>query len=266
MLPALLACAAVARDRDAVLIASERHTARDLALWREHEEADAIHFAHLTRTGKIERSIDAAKQWAKQGPCYASFSGGKDSLVLLGLLSEASLLASIPVVWLQANPKVNPDAILAVDAAAERFGIAIERRQYHSPWPGNITREKTEAVSSRNFLQACAVVDADYGRRILGLRADESGVRKIRFRRWGLSSLNSCAPLGWWTIQDVYAYAAHHALPLCSVYAMFGGGRWERHTLRVDALCGANGDQFGRAEWEAEYYSDYLRRAANIPS
>lgn len=243
-----------------MLIASERHTAADLELWREYEEADAMHFAHLERTGKIQRSIDAAKEWAAKGPCYASFSGGKDSLVLLGILSEAGLLASMPVVWLEAHPKANPDATIAVDAAAERFGIAIERRQYHSPWPGKLTREQTEELSSRHFLAACSVVDADHGRRILGLRADESGARKLRFRRWGLSSINSCAPLGWWTLQDVYAYAAHHRLPLCSVYGMFGGGRWERHTLRVDALAGANGDQFGRAEWEAEYYGDYLRR------
>ncbi|TXH99574.1 MAG: hypothetical protein E6Q76_19695 [Rhizobium sp.] len=59
---------------------------------------------------------------------------------------------------------------------------------------------------------------------------------------------------------DVFAYLAFHGLPVHPNYAMLGAGRWPREYLRTAPLGGKRGDQFGRAEWEREYYGDVLRR------
>lgn len=243
--------------RGAMLIPSERHTPADRELWTALEAADLSHYPLLMQSGKIERSLDALRTF--RPPFYASFSGGKDSLVMLDLLRLAGILTQTPVVFFHAMPKANPDAVTAVARAAAHFGIEIEIRPYESPVPAG-PREEAEQVASASFLRECRQADQQFGNRVLGLRADESGVRKIRFRRWGLISKTCCAPLGWWSLEDVYSYAAANRLPLCPVYGMLGGGRWERHTLRVDALMGEPGSQFGRAEWEQEYYGDVLRR------
>lgn len=44
------------------------------------------------------------------------------------------------------------------------------------------------------------------------------------------------------------------------------GGRWNRKNIRVAELGDVHGNQFGRSEWELEYYSDLIRRLkAGVP-
>lgn len=242
-----------------MLIPSDRHTSADLALWAELEEADRIHYETLRRSGKVERSLTELERFAA-APCHAAFSGGKDSLAVLGLLEAAGLLGRVPVVWLRAVPKANPDAAAAVERAATFFGVGVEVVPYESPVPGHdLTRLGAEAIATRAFKTACDRTAARLGTPVVGMRADESPDRRRRFARWGLESPVSFAPLGRWSLADVYAYAAAADLPLCPVYGMLGGGRWPRDRLRVDALFGERGDGSGRAEWEREYYGDVLR-------
>jgi len=49
-------------------------------------------------------------------------------------------------------------------------------------------------------------------------------------------------------------------LPVHPAYAMTAGGRWDRKHIRVASLGGQRGAQYGRREWEREYYGDVLRR------
>ena len=180
----------------AVLIPSPRHTSADLALWREYEQSDLVHYQSLCESGAIDRSLDAMKNLARQ-PCYAAFSGGKDSLVVLGLLNECGLLKSLPVVWFCANPKHNPDAYIAVTLASEYFGIEIEVIQYDSPVPLGMSSEVAESLAGKAFMAACRETAAQCGKAILGLRADESRQRLMRCARYGLETSTSIAPLAW---------------------------------------------------------------------
>lgn len=240
-----------------MLIPSPRHTAADLELWAELEEADRANATRLGLSAKVEQSVQAIREFIRAGPCYVGVSGGKDSAVTVAILGAAGVLVDIPAVHFRAVPKANPDNALVFAALAERFpAMRLTVIEYESPVPLN-DREGAEAVASANFKAACASAG---DRRITGIRADESGVRKITLRHLGTNTPNSCRPLGWWTLADVYAYAASHRVPLHPVYGMLGGGRWNRKSLRVDALMGANGDQFGRGIWETEYYPDVVRR------
>lgn len=93
-----------------------------------------------------------------------------------------------------------------------------------------------------------------------GVRAEESGKRTILARSGGIASKSTCRPLTWWRIQDVFGWLAAKELPAHPVYAMRGGGRWQRNEIRVASLGGKRGDGFGREQWEQEYYGDVLRR------
>ncbi|HZT79610.1 MAG TPA: hypothetical protein VFA26_05295 [Gemmataceae bacterium] len=237
-----------------MLLPSERHRPEDLALWAELEEADHIHGRRLLRSGKVERSVAALRAFASAGPCHLCLSGGKDSTALAGLAALAGL--SLPAVWFRAVPEQSPDVPAVLDA----LGLPYEVVDYDAPVPLSMTRLEAETVATRNFLAACRRCQKALGRRVLGVRADESRARLIKMRRWGLMTASSCTPLGWWTRADVFGFLAVRGLPVHPAYAMLGGGRWRREDLRIDALMGERGDGRGRAEWERTYYGDVLDR------
>jgi phosphoadenosine phosphosulfate reductase len=243
-----------------MLIPSDRHRADDLTLWADLEDADRLHGVSDRVRRLADRSVEEIRRFAHVGPCHLCWSGGKDSTALLAVAEAAGLLASAPVVWFRAVPKHNPDVPVVLAAVEARFGVRVEVVDYDSPYPAGMTRLEAEAVASRNFLAACRAYGRRRGRRVIGVRADESRARRLRMRHWGLSSPGSCTPLGWWRSADVFGLLAANDLPVHPAYAMLGGGRWPRERLRVDALGGERGDEAGRAEWEAEYYGDAIRR------
>jgi phosphoadenosine phosphosulfate reductase len=233
-----------------MLIASHRHTPDDLALWAEHEAADRVHGATLD--AKIERAIEVICQFA-QDRCYAGISWGKDSIVLAHLIATSGI--EIPCVWFRIEPVCNPDCARVANEFLKQW-----RLQYES-----ITRTcRVDADgwhASGTLESAAAEAETRWGnRRILGIRADESNVRRLTCLRNGEDSVSSCRPLAWWTAQDVMGYLARFDLPTHPAYAMLGGGRYDRWWIRVASLGGRRGDGMGRAEWEREYYGDALRR------
>jgi len=108
------------------------------------------------------------------------------------------------------------------------------------------------------------VARARHGERhISGVRAQEARVRRLRMITHGESSPNTCAPIGWWDMADVFAYLHKHDLPVHPAYAQTYGGAFSREDIRVDALGGATGSN--RVEWEGRYYGEEIesiKRAA----
>lgn len=244
-----------------MIISSHRHTNADIALWRELEAADLIHGATEHMRRKVEAAVDEVKRFAADGPCYVGLSGGKDSACVASILDAAGLLASVPAVWFRAVPKYSPDVPQVLARLNGRFpNLQLEVIGYDSPVPCQMTRLEAEEIARKNFDRVCRDAERRWGRRILGIRADESRQRLIRFCRWGLSTKSSCGPIGRWSLADVYGYIAVGRIPIHPAYAMLGGGRWQRHKLRIDALMGERGDGSGRNEWEREYYGDEIRR------
>ncbi len=91
-------------------------------------------------------------------------------------------------------------------------------------------------------------------RYVSGVRAEESGDRMRRMKRFGVASQNTCAPIGWWSGNKVFAYLWANDLPVHPAYAMTLGGRLDRRRIRVAAIGGEHGTGHGRAEWEQHYY------------
>lgn len=243
-----------------MLISSPRHRPEDLELWAELEAADVAHGSTPAFRRKLAAAQAAVDAFADAGPCYASVSWGKDSVVL------AHLVACRNSRW----PASPPIALVWVTVGHLDVGCQAVRDTFLALWPqpyreiavdpGERTEKGTKGKRD-GFFQA----EREFGkRRFIGIRADESGGRKISARRWGIESLNACRPLLWWTAADVFAALAIIGLPVHPNYAMLGDGRWERDQLRTAPLAGKRGDQFGRAEWETEFYGDILRRLRTV--
>jgi phosphoadenosine phosphosulfate reductase len=232
------------------LVPSNRHTKADLRLWAEYEDADLVHAANLD--AKIDRSLRVIADFAAKA-CYVGVSWGKDSTVLAHLIAISK--PKIPVVWHKIEPIKSPECETVRDHFLAQWPL-----EYHeiTRW---CRRSKNEWHASGTLESAAAEAVERFGeRRMLGIRADESGERRLTCLLNGTSSTLSCRPIAWWTVQDVFSYLARFNLPVHPAYAMLGNGRYERSRLRVASLGGKRGDGLGRAEWEREYYGDVLAR------
>lgn len=240
------------------LILSKRHSARDLEQWSLCERLDAVNAKRLPLPQMILRATNEMGDFARRvGGCYAGTSWGKDSSVLAHLcyLLQAEHGIIIPVVWVKVLPIANPDCALVRDAFLAQHPLAnyheIEVWCAHDAdgWHARGTLEK-------GFAQAAKQFDA---RHISGIRGAESGPRKHRMMTYGVSSENTCAPIGWWSTPEVYAYLYQYKLPVHPAYACSQGGIWHRDRIRVASLGGKRGQGHGRAEWEMYYYGKEVR-------
>jgi len=238
-----------------MLIASDRHTSEDLRLWAEYEAADKA--ADINRLARMEsEAVKCVREFASDGPCYMSVSGGKDSSVLWSIVHLAN--CGVEAWHLDTKPLADPHVADVFTEMQRRFPLpfgVVENwcRRDETGWHATGTFEA-------GMKEIC--LRAGSTRYICGVRADESGVRKISCKYHGKTTGTSCRPLAWWTAQDIYSYAAIRDVPLHPNYAMLGSGRWRRERLRVAFLTLRHGEQFGRAEWEQEYYGDVLNRIA----
>jgi phosphoadenosine phosphosulfate reductase len=227
-----------------VLIITPRHTPEDLKLWAEYEEIDSI---IKVSQAKIDRSIAVIKGWlSTHKPCYIGTSWGKDSVVMLHLFCLTGLKA--PVVYVRYTDRDNPDCELVRDDFLKKYDI-------------DSLEEVFEYAKTHNTGAHWRSVAQKYGQyRITGIRNDESGIRRMIYRMYGEESKNSCRPLSLWTNKEIFAYIEQQGLPLAPMYGYLGGGRWPREHLRTHSLAGETGDNFGRTEWEREYYPDILAK------
>ena len=236
-----------------MLISSPRHTPADLALWAEYEEADRA-YSHMPRLArKVTRSMAVLREFLAAGKSYGGVSHGKDSTVLWHLLY---MVGGCDLVHLRPSNH-NPDCDLVRDDLLHRWPMAYSEVpiDYGDLHVRRLPDHVLDKLTDERWYAAIRNAGEPYaGRHILGIRADESGGRKIRMLRWGESSPNACAPIGWWTTQDVFSYLALHDLPVHPAYACLGGGRWPRDRLRVAEIGDTHGKGGGRSEWEREYY------------
>lgn len=214
--------------------------------------------AYLARCGvQLQRRVAEAtaelRRFAAGGPCYLGTSWGKDSLCVAHLIAMSGL--PIPVVRVRCEPIENPDCDRVRDAFLAQYAIC-----YHEAivW----CRRDPDGWHATGTLEAGlekAAQLAGATRYITGIRAAESGVRKMRVLAHGLSTARTCAPIGRWTGADVFAYLRLHDLPVHPAYACSFGETLDRERLRVSFLALDIGGSHGKEQWERHYYGDALR-------
>lgn len=237
-----------------MLIRVPQQTERDLAIWTIRERADALNAQRAKFRVRARDAIAEICAFAERGPCYAGVSWGKDSVVMASLVVQLARTGgpTIPLVWVRVEPRYNPHCTIVRDAFFAASGAhpyeEIEEWCRHDASDGGWYAEGT---LERGLARAAA---AHGDRYVSGIRGDESGVRALRVARYGLSTARTCAPLGRWSGDDVYAYLYQRELPVHPAYAMSWGGRLDRDRIRVATLGGRRGDGWGRATWEWDYY------------
>jgi len=253
-----------------VLIETSRHTREDLQYWRNVlQPMDDLLSQGRALLLKAERSIrDIRKFW--RGAGYAGVSWGKDSVAMLDLVCRAGL--DIPAVWVRVEPITNPDCLLVRDAFLERWP-SLEYHEIEMRWTPARAEAWAAMTSNRSLgytpknpagRQGFRIAAERFGdRHISGVRGQESRTRNMRMRRWGVETERTLAPIGWWSVQDVFAYLHLRDLPVHPAYGMTRGGLIKREAIRVDLIGGGRGAGMGysRVDWEGLYYPDVVDRA-----
>lgn len=228
------------------LIESSRYSARDRAEWDRLERFDRA----LARSSRMDAKIAQARA-ALEGfePNYIGVSWGKDSVAVAHMAID--VWPNVPLVWVMVTGWENPDCAAVRDAFLTQHPQA-----RYVEIEAEAGANRAGGTSAKGFAEA----RRRFGRRyVSGVRAQESGSRTLRARKWGASSPNTCAPIIWWEYLDVFAYLARFDLPVHPAYACSMGGRLERGHLRVGSLGGGRGTGVGRAEWERHYYPEAIR-------
>lgn len=240
-----------------MLLPSDRHTAEDLELWSELEAGDFAHGERLFKSCRWRESIELMKEFSEQGRCYVATSWGKDSVVVAHLHAMSGL--GLPMVNVaQHGPQYDADCPKVRDV----FISAYPQTHYREIVVVADNAGQRDTDKAAGLIEGIRQANQEFGtkRYIGGIRAAESGVRKIGLRSRGLSCGISCQPIGWWSDEDVFGWLAFHRLPVHPAYGMIGGGRYERSRIRVSIIGGSKGRHMGRAEWEREYYGGVLNR------
>ena len=239
-----------------MLIRSPRHTADDLVRWTLNERIDIAH-AHR-RKKQLAAMADTARDEIADfaaNDCTLGVSWGKDSVVVAHLVSSMPMLTvRVRSVYFVHAPRDNPDCAMVRDAFLAQWSLPMYREQIVDPRQSGDTTSKA-ARYARWYLEGGLPA-----RRITGVRAAESPTRALSAATHGVATNVTCRPILRWSTSDVFAYLAIHGLPVHPAYAQTMGWMLDRANLRVAPLGGEEGTGHGRAEWEARYYGDALRR------
>lgn len=226
-----------------MLIPCDTLSSADLATWQRLELWDQALANSPALSRKEERAIRDIQEFARTHECYSGVSWGKDSVVVAHLLWRAQV--NIPLVWVVVRPTANPFCFDVRDEFLRRFEIDYHEVIDNRRWaPEDPTARWTGWADAhhRGWHHGFDMCEQRYGaNHISGVRGEENGTRERRMLRWGVSSPHTCAPIGFWSAVDVFAYLSKYDLPVHPSYAMSYGGRLDRRVLRVDALGGWTG-------------------------
>jgi phosphoadenosine phosphosulfate reductase len=237
-----------------MLIQSNRLKPQDLEAWKNLELQDNLNSRVKSLDKKIEKSLQSVYDFLKTGKAYAGISWGKDSTVLAHLLAINNI--DIPFVWIKVVPIFNPDCELV----KENF-LAKHKVDYYEETVTLEPDENGKIHASKSLEHGFKKIEKilNTHRYITGIRSEESGIRKMRQKIHGYASLNTLAPLTYWSVKDIFAYLYKHEVPVHPAYAMTMGGLINRDHLRVASIGGKRGSNFDRTEWEKLYYPDILK-------
>ena len=157
--------------------------------------------------------------------------------------------------WVKVKPIFNPECELVRDAFLKLYPN-VNYHEIEVECPVTDGKAKAKKTLENGFKQVEKELNTNY--RISGIRGQESGVRKLRQKLYGVESKYTLAPITYWSTLMVFAYLNYYDVPTHPAYAMTHGGLFDREYLRVASIGGKRGSNFDRTTWEKMYYPEIL--------
>lgn len=248
----------------------------------EVTEVGAVELADRARAGlngfraRVNRAFDDIAHAANIGRIGVSFSGGKDSTVLLDVVRR--VVPDAPAAFFDSGCELQStyDIVRQYGATVIPARLTFQEMARYCGWWGYadpvdaaadmnakavLIDEPAETFVVRERLMVSAV----------GLRAAESRGRFLNAatrrelyqgsdRTWMLT------PLIWWTTDEIWAYIADRNLAYNAAYDRMAEVGIPRAEQRIGSLLGASASQYGRvAQLKRIDLSTYNRLAAEFP-
>jgi len=255
--------------------------AEDHRAWDQWMRSVCLHM----RTQVFRRTVDAARRLtelalANSSRPSLSWSGGKDSTDLAHLVGVLCGAGSVKV-HSEKDDLDYPGEEDYVRGLASAWGLDltilrppvspsewIARRAAHMSG-GEDIHSRSAGLSKMCFYPVMEAATREHDLVFLGLRAEESGIRRnLRAARGRLYSLKSgqrrCIPISDWRGIDVYAYAEVHGFEFLPVYRCIGfldELRLRPWLVRKSWwLPGVHAARQGQAAWLRRYYPSLWER------
>lgn len=183
---------------------------------------------HVRKVEKARDIIAEALRFRLKG--YVSFSGGKDSTVLMFLVR--GFYPQYPAVYRDADTMM-PESREYIDIIACQYSINLQVIQapysiwdYYRRHPEDLDSE-THHSDDEQFEGFKTTMtrfsrEGGFGLSFWGLRAEESQARKMNLLTRGalyqLGEMTICNPLASWTGEDVFAYLVGYNIPIHPAY------------------------------------------------
>lgn len=239
---------------------------------------DAARYRLPAMKTRVGQALDVLEAAQARGAVGVSFSGGKDSTVLLAL--ARTLDAAIPAGWFDSGCEYPETEAFVAASGAERFVPQMQLLPMLRAG-GYWGYEGAEADPDLKFDFRAFLVNEPSRQFVvkhsletvaIGLRAGESaGRRMLRKARGRLHAVQgqSCwqaYPLMDWTEDDVWAFIAGRGLPYNPVYDRMAQVGIPRVEWRVSTLIGEAGVTLGRfARLRFLYPALYRQLVAEFP-
>lgn len=229
---------------------------------------------------RFDRALATTREHLHTHGGYVSWSGGKDSTVVVDLARRAD--PSVPVVWFDSGLEF-PDTRPYIEALANRWQVnlhvitAIPDALSIMAQTGAWDHDADPDWSAPDLHHTLVTVPAQTARtrfghaELWGLRAAESQARRAlltpghgTFTR--ADGTTVCSPVWAWRDIDITGYLAHHHIPEHPAYARLRAAGATGKDLRVGLALDGNNLNYGRVVWLKRCYPDLYRRIeARLP-
>lgn len=205
---------------------------------------------------RVDAAFEAVRGAANVGTVGVSYSGGKDSTVVVHLVR--SVIPSAPAALFDSGDELPGTAEMAELVGAEVIQPRLTMRdmaRYSGWWGYDDPVDRDCPFDAKRILIGEPSETFVVKRRLrvvaYGLRADESGGRKMHVRLRGTLFQAAdrtwyCMPIARWAVQDVWAYIATHGLAYHPAYDAMAMAGIERDHWRISGLLGERGSEYGR--------------------
>ncbi len=229
-------------------------------------------FEYITKVSEAHDIIKQALLNMKSP--YVSFSGGKDSTVMLHMILKRD--PNIPVIYWDADASY-PDTENFINKLVKEWNLNFIRvktepmlsvfRKYGVNHPQ--IENKTMIATVYNPIKKL-MKEHDFDGVFVGLRAEESFGRRKLIKNRGvifynkMQEVTECLPVANFTVQDIWSYITSNNLPYNSIYDKTA--MRPRNDIRVSYWCGESCREMGRWVWlKKEYPELYNKFASEFP-
>lgn len=247
--------------------------------WNDWRVEDHVYARTTEHRRRVERARDVIAQWLRACPRpYIAFSGGKDSVAVLGLVQSVAP-DPIPVMW--HNSGVEWPGVPVILRMLKARGLVRDWIEVRSDVDVIALKQKQErgeiSASKKDKLALFDPVDNAVNRwkftgGAIGLRQEESSARRIDGAVHGeiyrkTDGYLRCCPINRWSWRDVYAYIADEQLPLHPIYSAPLDGLEHRGRIRLSWWLSTDNQRHGELGWiKRNYWPVYAEIVRLIPS